>query len=164
MSITFLLKDIIIRSKGEIVSLISHNEIPQVAMEFMNEVHKEDVDIINELSNLIIKYSEDASEENATAIDAQYEKWYEHTLDHFEGEEIKMLELNFPPYAMHKGEHEKALAQMEALYRTWKKERNINALQQYISKEIPQWLSNHIQTMDTITAMFFKQQLGALSL
>lgn len=142
------------------MSLITQEKIPQVAMEFMNDVHTEDVDIINNLYDLIVKYSEDKSEENASSIDAHYENWYEHTLNHFEGEEIKMLELNFPPYSMHKSEHEKALAQMEAIYRAWKEERDITILEQYISKEIPIWLTNHIQTMDTVTAMFFKQQLG----
>lgn len=143
------------------MSVISKNELHQVAMEFMNDVHAQDVDIINELDHLINLYNEDSSDANATAIDAQYENWFEHTLDHFEGEEIKMLELNFPPYAMHKAEHEKALTQMEHIYRAWKEKRDINYLKEYISKEIPLWLNNHIQTMDTITAMFFKQQLGS---
>jgi len=143
------------------MSLISQNNIPQVAMAFMNDVHKEDVDIINDLYDLIETYIQNKNEENTLAIDRQYEAWYEHTLDHFEGEEIKMLELNFPPYAMHKGEHEKALAQMEHFYRTWKESRDIDNLKQYISVEIPMWLSNHIQTMDTITAMFFNQQQSA---
>ncbi|MDH5464159.1 MAG: hemerythrin family protein [Thiovulaceae bacterium] len=143
------------------MSLIAQNKLPQVAMEFMNDTHREDVDIINDLYKLIEKHSTHPSEEIATAIDMQYESWYEHTLDHFEGEEIKMLELNFPPYSMHKGEHQKALAQMETVYRVWKEDRNISDLKQYIAKEIPMWLHNHIQTMDTITAMFFKQQLPA---
>ena len=148
---------------GANMSLISQNKVPQVAMEFMNDVHAEDVDIINDLHNLIVKYSQDTNEVNATAIDTQYETWYEHTLNHFEGEEIKMLELNFPPYAMHKSEHEKALAQMEHVYRLWKEKRDISSLSQYISQEIPKWLNNHIQTMDTITAMFFKQHLQSAS-
>ena len=143
------------------MSLLTHDVIPQVAMEFMNDVHKEDVDIINDLYDRIITYTQQANDDNATAIDRQYETWYEHTLDHFEGEQIKMLELNFPPYSMHKGEHQKALAQMETVYRVWKEDRNISYLKQYIAKEIPMWLHNHIQTMDTITAMFFKQQLPA---
>ena len=137
------------------MSLISQEELPQVAMEFMNDVHAEDVDIINNLHSLIQDYTDDSD-----SIDKAYEDWFEHTLDHFEGEEIKMLELNFPPYAMHKGEHEKALARMEEIYRSWKESRDITILDNYISKEIPMWLNNHILTMDTVTAMFFKQQLG----
>jgi len=142
------------------MSLIPQNEIPQVAMAFMNDVHAEDVEIINDLYERILAYKQDAGEANAAAIDAQFERWYEHTLDHFEGEETKMLELNFPPYSMHKSEHDKALAQMENVYRGWKEKRDIRRLHEYITKDIPLWLSNHIQTMDTVTSMFFKQQLG----
>ncbi len=142
------------------MSLLSQNAIPKVAMAFMNDVHAEDIDIINDLYDLIEAYSKEASEKAAAVVDKQYEAWYEHTLDHFEGEEIKMLELNFPPYSMHQGEHEKALARMEAVYRQWRKTRDITSLQQYICEEIPLWLRNHIQTMDTMTAMFFKHQLG----
>ncbi len=143
------------------MSLISHNEIPQVAMGFMNEVHTEDVDIINRVYEHIQRYLEDASDENAAAIDLEYEQWYEHTLDHFEGEEIKMLELNFPPYGMHKNEHAKALQRMESIYRSWKQNRDITVLKDYIGEEIPLWLTTHIQTMDTVTALFFQQQLSA---
>ncbi len=140
------------------MSLISKEKVPQVAMDFMNDVHIEDVDIINDLYDLIVQYTKDMSEENAVNIDMKFETWYEHTLDHFEGEEQKMLELNFPPYPMHKAEHEKALEKMESVYRKWKKEREIIPIKEYISQEIPMWLTNHIQTMDTVTAMFFKQQ------
>jgi hemerythrin len=142
------------------MSLLSQKDLPQVAMSFMNDVHAEDVDIINNLYKLIQVYAQEKNESQALAIDKTYETWFEHTLDHFEGEEIKMQELNFPPFAMHKGEHEKALVQMEHIYREWKESRDISLLENYIGKEIPAWLNNHIQTMDTITAMFFKQQLG----
>lgn len=163
MSTTSPVKAIIIILKGVIISLIEQNKIPQVAMEFMNHVHVEDIDIINDLYNLILSYSSDPSTQKATAIDQQYEKWYEHTLDHFHGEETKMLELNFPPYAMHKGEHDKALMLMESMYRAWKEDRDITQLKRYIAEEIPAWLHNHIQTMDTITAMFFSQQMQSRS-
>ena len=46
--------------------LIDHHEIPQVDMDFMNEVHKEDVDIINTIFEHILAY--DGSEESAAAI------------------------------------------------------------------------------------------------
>ncbi len=142
------------------MSLIAHKDIPQVAMAFMNDVHTEDVDIINKVYERILGYLEDASAENAAAIDVEYENWYGHTLDHFEGEEIKMLELNFPPYGMHKNEHDKALQRMESIYRSWKQNRDIIALKHYIAEEIPLWLTTHIQTMDTVTALFFQQQLS----
>jgi len=135
--------------------LIDKQALPIVAMDFMNEVHYEDIDIINALFELVLTYDKNPNEENFDAINMQYEKWYAHTVNHFEGEETKMLELNFPPYAMHKGEHDKALERMNEIYHEWEKSKNIFVLKIYLIEELPAWLRQHIQTMDTITAMFF---------
>ena len=61
----------------------------------------EDVHIINALFNTLLEYEADPTSDNALALDALFEKWYTHTTAHFEGEEIKMREMGFPPYAMH---------------------------------------------------------------
>ena len=135
--------------------LIDKNNIPLVAMEFMNDTHKEDVDIINDLHTLILKYESHPTTINEELLNSKYQEWMIHTLEHFSTEEKKMIELSFPPYAMHKGEHDKELAKMDTLFRQWQSSKNIEVLKNYIEKELPQWLTNHIQTMDTATAMFF---------
>lgn len=142
------------------MTLINKQELPQVAAQFMNDVHDEDIDIINELYALIQKYESDPTLVNEELLNAQYQKWFEHTVAHFKGEEEKMLELNFPPYPMHKGEHENALQVMDDVFRTWQSSKDIDVLKNYISQELPEWLRNHIQTMDTITAMFFETGLS----
>ena len=103
--------------------LIDYHEIPQVDMDFMNEVHKEDVDIINNIFEHILKY--DGSEESAVAIDELYSQWIEHTVNHFQNEEIKMQEMRFPPYLAHKGEHDRALQEMRNLFSHWQQQRDI---------------------------------------
>ncbi len=144
--------------------LINKNAIPLVAMEFMNETHKEDVDIINDLYTLVVQYEDNPSQENEELLNARYQEWIIHTIDHFATEEKKMLELNFPPYPMHKGEHEKALHTMDNIFRQWRDSKNINILKDYLSQELPQWLTHHIQTMDTVTAMFFQTGQSPCSL
>jgi len=133
--------------------LISWDEIPQVDMDFMNEVHKEDVDIINNIFEHILKYDE--SEESAAVIDELYKEWIAHTVKHFQNEETKMQEMRFPPYLAHKGEHDRALQEMKELFSYWKKHRDIKALKIYFIETLPAWLHNHISTMDTVTARFF---------
>jgi len=133
--------------------LISLDEIPQVDMDFMNEVHKEDVDIINNIFELILKY--DGSEESIVAIDKLYEEWIEHTVNHFQNEEIKMQEMRFPPYLAHKGEHDRALQEMRDLFTHWQQYRDIKTLKIYFIETLPAWLHTHISTMDTVTARFF---------
>ena len=133
--------------------LISWDEIPQVDMDFMNEVHKEDVDIINNIFEHILAY--DGSEESAKVIDELYSKWIEHTVNHFKNEEIKMQEMHFPPFLAHKGDHDRALQEMHDLFSLWKHQRDIKALKIYFIEILPAWLQTHISTMDTVTARFF---------
>lgn len=140
--------------------LININNLPLVAMDFMNDVHKEDVQIINELNELILIYENNSNEINKKLIDEKYKQWFEHTINHFKGEEIQMQEKNFPPYMFHKGEHDYVLGIMDDVFKKWKETNDIDVLKNYIQNELPQWLENHIQSMDTVTAMFLKTGLS----
>lgn len=144
--------------------LLDLGTLPLVEMEFMNEVHKEDVEIINTLFEALLAYENEPSEENASKVDTTFEMWVGHTVSHFEGEEIKMRETGFPPYAMHKGEHDRTLAQMKTLLDHWKQTREVKPLKIYLIEELPAWLNNHILTMDTVTARFFKTGISPCSI
>lgn len=130
--------------------------IPMVAMDFMNATHQEDKDIINALYELIVAYEHSPSQALKESINSKYEEWFEHTIHHFRAEEQKMQALNFPPYMFHKGEHDRALSTMQAIFMRWQKEERVVILKEYFEKELVQWLVVHIQTMDTVTANFFK--------
>ncbi len=134
--------------------LIDKRNLPLVAEDFMNDVHFEDVEIINELYETILKYEKSIVEKSEVV--KMYETWYEHTVNHFKGEEEKMIEMNFPPYMMHKSEHERCLEQMSNVIDNFIKDNDVNALKKYFEEDLLDWLVNHIQTMDTVTAMFFK--------
>lgn len=136
--------------------LIDKNNLPLVAIEFMNQVHLEDVELINELYELILQVHKQPTPQNTAKLNEKYSQWFEHTINHFKKEEEKMLQLHFPPYPRHKGEHDRALALMETLYRQWNATNDINVLKDYFDKDLVPWLVQHIQTMDTVTAMFFK--------
>ncbi|WP_320034645.1 hemerythrin family protein [Halarcobacter sp.] len=143
--------------------LLDKNELPLVSMEFMNEVHFEDLAIINELYELVIKYENEKNIDNENKINKKYMQWYNHTVKHFEGEEIEMLEKGFPPYHIHKAEHENSLNLMNQVFKQWQETKDIQILKQYLTGELPKWLINHIQTMDTVTAMFLKTGLSPCS-
>lgn len=145
------------------MSLIDIKNIPQVEMEFMNDVHEEDVNIINDLYDAVLAYEQNPSESNEQNITKKYQEWFDHTVEHFKGEEEKMIELKFPPYPMHKGEHDSALQTMDKVYREWCSSKEIEPLKLYFKDHLPQWLTHHIQTMDTVTAMFFKTGVSPCS-
>jgi hemerythrin len=140
--------------------LIDKKALPLVAMDFMNEVHLEDVDIINQLFEQILHYEKNPTIENEENINTLYKKWYDHTVAHFQAEEVEMKAKSFPPYPVHKGEHEYALERMDQVFKQWKETKEINLLKTYFTEELVPWLANHIQTMDTVTAMFFKTGLS----
>ena len=135
--------------------LIEEAEMPMVAMDFMNEVHKEEAELINILFEKVLAYEADASEVNANAITTQYQEWYTHTLAHFKGEEDKMIELKFPPYPLHKQEHDNALKRMDEVLAHWQQSKNAQSLKMYLIEELPTWLVQHVGTLDIVTARFF---------
>ncbi|NVJ52046.1 MAG: hemerythrin family protein [Campylobacteraceae bacterium] len=143
--------------------LINKNDLPLVAEEFMNDVHYEDVDIINDLYEKLLNYMETETKENKIIVIDAFQEWYDHTVSHFKGEEDKMLELNFPPYMMHKSEHERCLEQMRQVLDYFIKNNDKEFLKSYLETDLLNWLINHIQTMDTVTAMFFKTGMSPCS-
>jgi len=143
--------------------LINKDDLPLVAEDFMNDVHYEDVDIINNLYEKLLNYIDSETKENKNIVIDAYQDWYDHTVSHFKGEEDKMIELNFPPYMMHKGEHEKCLEQMRQVLDYFIKNDDKEFLKSYLELDLINWLVNHIQTMDTVTAMFFKTGMSPCS-
>jgi len=126
---------------------MTQEQLPMVALASMNDTHLEDVIMINELARLIDNRETDA-------ITLKLNELVNHTVEHFAGEEKMMLEKGFPPYQMHKTEHDKALSQMKEVVEHWKKHKDFNALDHYIKVFMPAWLVQHVSTMDTVTARF----------
>lgn len=132
--------------------LIDHKDIPQVSQAFMNETHKEEVDIINALFEEILAFEKGT--QNSEVIDAKYQEWIAHTIDHFSTEEEEMIEAAFPPYPVHKGEHDRVLTQMKEVFDAWESQREIKILKSYLIEIVPEWLVTHISTMDAMTANY----------
>lgn len=87
-----------------------------------------------------------------------FEKLYEHTLEHFRGEEQKMLECKYTSYAEHKSEHDKIVGELTIFL---KKSKNGNTImaKAYIKDRLPQWFELHLATMDSSLAQKIKEIL-----
>lgn len=144
--------------------LINKQTIPLVAIDFMNDVHFEDIEIINTLFELILEYEKNSTEKNKILLNQKYKEWVEHTIAHFKREEVMMNEKRFPPYLFHKGEHDRALAIMDTIFINWDTTNDVGILKHYFIEELPQWLVKHIQSMDTVTAMFFRTGFSPCSM
>jgi hemerythrin len=127
--------------------MIPQEQLPLVAMPSMNDTHLEELILINHLSDALAARDAQQVSELLGALVA-------HTVEHFGGEEVMMREKAFPPYPMHKGEHDRALAEMRAQLASWQNRKDFDSLAYYVNVTLAQWIMVHIQTMDTVTANF----------
>ncbi|HBH36346.1 MAG TPA: hypothetical protein DDW45_08370 [Gammaproteobacteria bacterium] len=126
--------------------------IPQVALDFMNTVHCEELTLVQSISGLI-----DAESPDNNRISELLAQWVTHTEQHFERENRYMQEYRFPAYPVHSHEHDAALEQIRQVQRQWDQQQDIESLKQYLQHDWPAWFKNHISTMDFITAQFLSQ-------
>jgi hemerythrin len=55
---------------------------------------------------------------------------------------------------MHKGEHDRVLADMAAHVEAWEQNHDDAVLKNWLEQEVGNWFVNHVNTMDFITATF----------
>ena len=140
--------------------LVERSQIPLVAMESMNEVHFEEVDLLNALSARLDALPADGkiSDAELADIDHRLDDLVLHTREHFASEEEMMIATQFPAYPMHKAEHDRRLEVAAVVVEAWKQTRSIETLKNFIQEDTPAWVVHHIQTMDTITAQYLSPQ------
>jgi hemerythrin len=129
-------------------------DYPQVALDFMNRDHAEFVGLRAQLLELLATAAPDAR------VDKLLADLLEHTRHHFAEEERLMQEVRFPPYPVHKGEHDNVLADMAAKVEHWKQGHDAAALRKWLERDVGDWFVNHVSTMDFVTAGFIKAQGG----
>ncbi len=125
-------------------------DYPQVILEFMNRDHAEFVSLREKLLGLLTLKSPIAE------VDTLLDELHSHTVQHFAEEERQMQATQFPPYPMHKHEHDNVLADMASQIERWKLQRDVVVLRVWLEKVIGEWFSNHVSTMDFATSGFIK--------
>lgn len=131
-------------------------DYPQVALAFMNRDHAEFVALRDKLLSLSTSHAP------VPEVDSLLDELLTHTRHHFAEEERLMQETQFPPYRVHKAEHDSVLAEMSAKIESWKQARDAVALHDWLDKEVGAWFVNHVGSMDFVTAGFIamKQKTG----
>lgn len=124
--------------------------LPEVALSFMNQVHDEELSLVNELLAQLDQ------QDNESQISTQLAQWLAHTKTHFERENFLMQEYHFFAYPMHYAEHVQALQQLSVVQAAWEQSTDRVALRAYI-QTWRNWLQQHISTMDFVTAQFLSQ-------
>jgi len=131
--------------------MIKRSDIPLVSLDTMNEVHFEEVGMINALLEQL------DSEAEFDTITETLEKLLLHIQEHFAGEEELMKEAHYPAFRLHKGEHDKILNEARYVSMEWRNRRETEQLREYFEEEIAQWLDQHIKAMDIPLADFLTE-------
>ena len=127
-------------------------DITEVAMPFMQETHLEEIEMLNALYILFEKSRNGAQvAELASTIEAIAK----HTHEHFERENAQMLAQNFPPYPIHKQAHDQHLDELDEVITTWRASGDLAPVMTFFEITTPEWMKQHISTMDFVTANFF---------
>ncbi len=102
-------------------NILECEDIPKVAMDAMNDVHCEELTIVNKIN--------DAIEKNDTKKISQLcSDWLEHTIAHFAKENEMMETVSFPAYHCHHQEHTDALKVLQSVIQSWEETKNKSEL------------------------------------
>ncbi len=125
-------------------------QLPQVALNKMNEIHNKEAEVINELYQAI-------EEKDVDKVDKLFKEFIKDVQEHFAYEQAQMEKYNFFAYPIHISEHDMILQQLSRLEKEWEKTKDINLIKAYLEGEFLPWIINHINTMDAVTAGYLAQ-------
>ena len=137
--------------------LLTIDQVQPVAVDEMQHTHEEEISMLNEIDALATIYENDQTKH--AALEAKLEAYIQHVKEHFANEERLMRLYHFPPYQMHKAEHDRVLNELNYFAVRWKQHGELDAIIAYLRQSVD-WIINHISTMDNMTAMFISQQMN----
>ncbi|MCG8312576.1 MAG: hemerythrin family protein [Pseudomonadales bacterium] len=126
-------------------------EFPRVGLAFMDKDHQECLELLGTIEDTFSKHT-DNTQQLHSQLDGNLAALYQHLVEHFAREEQAMEETCFPPYYVHKTEHQSVLQQLQGEIAEWQRVRNMEALRRYILRNFVNWLETHALTMDAVTA------------
>jgi len=125
--------------------LIGPRDIQKVPNMFMNAVHEDEIEIINQLHEALKK-------RNLQEADRLMDELFVDLEDHFSTEEELMREADFFGYPMHKAEHDNMRREFKAVYDSWKEARDPSAVMRFLEDKMVPWLKLHVAQWDSVTA------------
>jgi hemerythrin len=137
--------------------LLTIDQVHHIAVDEMQHTHEEEISMLNEINALATIYENDKTKHEE--LENKLDEYIKHVKVHFANEERLMRLYQFPPYQMHKAEHDRVLHELNDVLIRWKQHGEIDAIIAYFRQSV-EWIINHISTMDNMTAMFISQQMN----
>lgn len=135
--------------------LLTIDQVHHISVDEMQHTHEEEISMLNEIDELATIYEKDKTIHEK--LEEKLEVYVKHVKDHFANEERLMRLYKFPPYEMHRAEHDRVLQELHGVVIRWKQYGDIDVIVAYLRHSVD-WIINHINTMDNMTAMFISQQ------
>jgi len=137
--------------------LLTIDQVHHIAVDEMQHTHEEEISMLNEINALATIYENDKTKHEE--LENKLDEYIKHVKVHFANEERLIRLYQFPPYQMHKAEHDRVLHELNDVLIRWKQHGEIDAIIAYLRQSV-EWIINHISTMDNMTAMFISQQMN----
>lgn len=128
------------------MTLITWSDALKRGIAFQDDDHEEAVAVMNALQT--------CSDEELPAL---FNQLHNHTKDHLQRENELMERIGFFAIDMHKSEHDRVLAEMQD-FQDKLDAGDLASVRTYVEETVPDWFLNHLDTMDTATAMFARQR------
>jgi len=134
--------------------MIKFDELPHLALDFMNQDHQLAAELVNDVE----KHYELG---NVSAVEKSLGLLQIHCKEHFSHEEREMRAYSFPPYQVHKQEHDRVLMELDMIIQQLSNHKNLTKVAGYLKNEFPTWFAQHLATMDLRTAQFISAQTAS---
>lgn len=138
--------------------LIDPDQLPRLAVSFMNQDHAEEARLINAVADEV-KALRAGGNGGRDRVQAALEALYQHTRAHFSREESAMTEASFPAYSFHQAEHVRLLGELGEAQRRFRETGEGDPLAAYLAT-FPSWFEQHITSMDAATARYVAEWGG----
>lgn len=138
------------------MALVYIEQLEDMSIEQMQQTHKNEIKILNEIDNLAILL--DRKEATLEELENKINEYLDHVKEHFSNEEKLMQKYGFPSYEMHKTAHDMFLEELEHAVSQWKRYENINKITNFI-RRAPEWIVLHVNTVDAPTANFLAKKM-----
>jgi hemerythrin len=137
--------------------LIDPDQLPHLAVPFMNEDHAQEARLVNAAAEELDAFR--GGKVGADRVKAALEALYVHTRAHFAREEAAMMDASFPAFSYHQAEHVRILGELGEAERRFAEGGAAEELSAYLAT-LPPWLDQHIRSMDAVTARYVAEWGG----
>jgi hemerythrin len=138
------------------MAIIYNEEVDCMSLDSMQEIHENEIALLNEIDKLATKLQMGTIEKNE--LEEKIDQYIDHVKMHFETEEELMEKYDFPSYEMHKMAHDMFLADLQYSTMIWKRHGDIDKVISFIRKS-PEWIIMHIKTVDGPTSQYLTSKI-----